>query len=80
MAELTDVKVRLEPEMSDEFKELVTAASTVEGDVVDKVNAGAALIYALYHSSAEVIQSLPGPVADAYGRACDVYAVNSRRY
>lgn len=38
-------------------------------DTVEKLNAGAALTFALYHTDADLLGRLPGPVAQALARA-----------
>lgn len=58
--------------MSEVQSERVTA------DVTAQVNAGAALVHALYHSTAEVVTGLPTSVLRAYGQACAAYGVGQR--
>lgn len=45
------------------------------GDAVAKVNAGARLTYALFHSGAATLHALPDAVLRAYRYACVAYEV-----
>lgn len=76
MAATATVKVRIEPELSPELEALLGAASA---DTLEKVNAGAALVYALYHCPAAVVADLPEPVAVALARAQSAYGVGRHR-
>lgn len=60
--------------------ELLSTAEPLTSDAIDKINAGAALAYAIYHSSAEVVGGLPRGVIDAYGKACDAYGIGHRSF
>jgi hypothetical protein len=76
MADTSTIQVRLDPKLSPEFQALLGTATE---DTLEKLAAGAQLVYALYHSGAETIRSLPDPVTRAYVRACAAYGVGHRR-
>lgn len=76
MASVGDLVVNVTPKMSEEFTELLAAASGVEGDVIEKVNAGAALVFALLYSRPDVVLGLPEPAAHAFLRAQRAYGVD----
>lgn len=55
--------------------------TTVPQDIIDKVNAGAALVFALYHVRKDDVPwfaAAPDAVSRAYQRACKAYDVSSR--
>lgn len=58
--------------------ELLSTTDPLTGDAIDKINAGAALAYAIYHSPADVVTGLPPSILDAYGKACDAYSIGHR--
>lgn len=58
--------------------ELLSTVEPLASDAIDKINAGAALAYAIYHSPADVVSNLPRGVLDAYGKACDAYDIGHR--
>ena len=51
----------------------------VSADAVQKIDAGAMLVYALYHSSTDLITGLPDSVLKAYGQACEAYGISPAR-
>lgn len=53
--------------------------AAVAADSVDKINAGAALVHALYHCNLEAINALPMSVLRAYAIACTAYGVGGRQ-
>jgi hypothetical protein len=54
----------------------------LQADAIDKINAGAALIFALYQAPGDwivpLLNTAPRAVIDAYQRASEVYHVDSR--
>lgn len=62
--------------------ELLSTADPLTGDVIDKVNAGAALAYAIYHCPKADIKAffdaMPNGVVKAYAKACDAYGITPR--
>lgn len=63
-------------DLSEDLQALL--ASTTD-DTLEKVNAGAQLVHALYHCPAEVVTSLPEHVLVAYMRAQIAYGVGGAR-
>lgn len=70
------VTVKVDPVLSPEFEALLGTATEA---TLEKLDAGAQLVYALYHCSAEVITGLPDPVHRAIMRAQVAYNVGHRR-
>lgn len=79
-----EVRVKVVPELSEDMQALLGTATE---DTLKKVNAGAALVYALYHAPADWWtgkgeyegQTVPNSVATAYMQACDAYNVGRGR-
>ena len=75
-----EVHVKVVPELSPEMEALLGAATE---DTLKKVNAGAALVYALYHAPADWWlgkgkyegQTIPDALTTAYMQACEAYGV-----
>lgn len=57
--------------------ELLSTLEPLAADAIDKVNAGAALAYAIYHSSAAEVTAMPDRVLKAYMKACDAYEIGA---
>jgi hypothetical protein len=55
--------------------ELIAEPDQLHGDVIAKVNAGARLVFALYHSGKDVVLGLPDPALRAYRSACEAFEV-----
>lgn len=72
------IKVGVEPVMSEEWHDLLASTAGIEGDVIEKVNAGAALVYALYHAGVGTTLALPTSVTNALERAQRAYGVGHR--
>lgn len=68
--------MHIDIDLSEDLQALLAAAAE---DTVEKVNAGAQLIHALYHCPAEVITALPEPVLTAVMRAQVAYGVGRQR-
>jgi hypothetical protein len=51
----------------------------VQANIVEKIDAGAQLVYALYHSGKDAILALPDPAAKALARAQRAYGVGFAR-
>lgn len=68
----TEVRVKVIPELSEDMTALLGTATE---DTLEKINAGAALVYALYHCQADIVAALPGPVHAALARAQAAYGV-----
>ena len=51
----------------------------ITADLLDKADAGAVLVFALYHAPVDwwkaLLKDAPRGVVDAYGRACKTYRV-----
>lgn len=73
VAEAGEVVVKVRPEFDRE------ALSVFEGNLIEKVDAGAALVFALYHADAAVIRALPTTVLEALERAQKAYQAPSKR-
>lgn len=62
--------------------ELLSTTDPLTGDAIDKVNAGAALAYAIYHcpkdDAAGFFVSMPNGVVKAYMKACEAYGIGYR--
>jgi hypothetical protein len=84
MGDLGKVSVRVVPDLSD-FQDGLTAgvlAIDVMADTKAKVDAGAALTFAMFHvrrEDVDWIKAMPAKVMHAYQRACTVYGVDSRQ-
>lgn len=80
MESTTTVKVKVEPELSPEFEALLGIATA---DTLEKVDAGAQLVYALYHVPADTIRQvldlMPQSFTRALARAHAAYGVDRRR-
>lgn len=74
MAAATSMHVDIE--LSEDLQALLASATE---DTLEKVNAGAQLIHALYHCSADVITGLPESVLVAIMRAQLAYGVGRQR-
>lgn len=72
MASTSTVRAKVEPVLSEEFRALLGAATN---DTLEKVNAGAQLVHALYNCPADVVQALPDHVGRALARAYRAYGV-----
>lgn len=63
--------------------ELLSAGGPLISDAIDKINAGAALAYAIYHCpKADVkafFDAMPDGVIKAYAAACDAYGITAIR-
>jgi hypothetical protein len=70
MASVGTAHIEIEPVLSEAFK------ATLDGDAIEKLNAGAMLVFALHHCSADFLASAPDPVLDAYGRACAAFDIH----
>jgi hypothetical protein len=55
--------------------ELASAPDAVGANLIAKVDAGAQLVYALYHQSAEFHRDLPLSLLRAYTKACKAYGI-----
>lgn len=53
-------------------------AESVASDTARMAAAGAALTFAIYHSSKDEVLAMPDRVLRAYARACSVYRVTDR--
>ncbi len=65
-------------DVTDPVGELAETHDPVTADLLDKADAGAALVYALYHAPADWWTKggkLPNGVTEAYIRACHAYRV-----
>jgi hypothetical protein len=74
----TDVAEHLDPVRYDEVETegvLAVGASALEADAIEKANAGAQLVYALYHRDAEWWRDQPRSVIKAYARASAAYGI-----
>ncbi|BEL07823.1 hypothetical protein Q0Z83_060140 [Actinoplanes sichuanensis] len=81
MAGQQEVTLTVKPEISPELEVLLANAS-LGRDAIEKINAGAGLVYALYHLPVEKVRALldgttPG-FFDAYNRAQAAFSVRSR--
>lgn len=74
------VNVKVQPELSAEF---VALLGTATEDTLEKIDAGAQLVYALYHLPADtfrqVLDITPPHMSRAIARAQAAYGVNRRR-
>ena len=59
--------------------ELLSTTDPLTGDAIDKVNAGAALAYAIYHCPKDDVKAffdaMPKGVVTAYQKACVAYSI-----
>jgi hypothetical protein len=62
--------------------ELLSTLEPLAADAIDKVNAGAALAYAIYHCPKGDVKAffdaMPDGVARAYMKACEAYGIGQR--
>jgi ABC-type sugar transport system substrate-binding protein len=76
MATMNEVHVKVVPELSDDLKALLGTATE---DTLAKVNAGAALTYAIYHCPKDQVdaffKAMPTGVVKAYAKACNAYGI-----
>lgn len=79
MAAISEVHVKVVPELDPKFEALLGTATQ---DTLAKLDAGAALVYAMYHCPKDQVETFFGAMPDgvkrAYMRASDAYRVNSR--
>lgn len=66
--------VAVSPVLTPEFEALL---GTATADTLEKLNAGAQLVHALYHCTADTITSLPDPVIRSLMRAQVAYGVGT---
>lgn len=80
MVSMSEVHVKVVPELSEEARALLGSATE---DTLGEVNAGAALVYAIYHTpKADVVgffDAMPEAVIKAYMKACEAYGVGSNK-
>jgi hypothetical protein len=80
MAGVSELHVKVIPDLDPEFRALLGTATQ---DTLDKVNAGAALTYALYHTPKDqavaLFEMLPRSVVTAYMDACEAYGIGSNK-
>lgn len=76
MASTSEVHVKVVPELDPKFEALL---GTATADTLAKLDAGAALVYAIYHTpKADVkgfFDAMPDAVAKAYMKACQAYGL-----
>jgi hypothetical protein len=76
MAAVSEVRVKIKPELSEEF---VALLGTATQDTLAKLDAGAALAYAIYHTPKDQVEAffgvMPRSVINAYAKACDAYGI-----
>lgn len=72
----SEVRVKIKPELSEEFEALLGTATQ---NTLAKLDAGAALAYAIYHTPKAQIEAffgaMPQSVVKAYAKACDAYGI-----
>jgi hypothetical protein len=78
VAAMSEVRVKVVPELDPEFQALL---GTATADTLAKLDAGAALAYAIYHCPKDQVKAffdaMPQGVMKAYARACDAWRLNT---
>lgn len=76
----SELCVKVKPELDPEFEALLGTATQ---DTLAKLDAGAALVYAIYHTPKDQIEAffgaMPESVVKAYNKACAAYRVGHYR-
>jgi hypothetical protein len=73
-AERVDSAEQVEPVLYVDADSVV-APDALGANLAAKIDAGAALVYALYHSGGDFVKDMPLPLMRAYMKACKAYGV-----